>query len=206
MRIEGLVKRWHDERGFGFIEPVHGGQEIFVHIKAFRPGTRRPAIGQHVSFEVERNQDGKKRARNVEPVRSSRRAAQRRSNPAADWGTATLLTIPAFAVLYALVAFLWRVPNLVGGAYVLLSVACFAAYAVDKAAASSGRWRVSEQTLLAIGLFGGWPGGILAQQFMRHKSVKASFRAEFRVTVAVNVCAFVILSSPIVDAWSRLAP
>jgi len=205
MRIEGLVKSWNDERGFGFIEPIQGGQEIFVHVKAFRPRMGRPQIGQHVSFEVERIQNGKKRAKNVELVRSSQVAARRRSNSAADCGTATLFTIPAFAILYALVAFLWRVPHLVGSAYVVLSIVCFGLYAADKAAANSGSWRTPESTLLFVGLLGGWPGGMVAQQFLRHKSVKASFRSAFWGSVAVNVCVFVVLSSPIVNAWSRLA-
>jgi hypothetical protein len=39
MRFEGSVKSWNDERGFGFIEPLQGGQEIFLPITAFPPGT-----------------------------------------------------------------------------------------------------------------------------------------------------------------------
>ncbi len=35
MRIEGTLKKWNDERGFGFIQPTHGGQEVFVHISSF---------------------------------------------------------------------------------------------------------------------------------------------------------------------------
>jgi len=41
MRIEGVIKSWNDERGFGFIEPTQGGQEIFVHVKAFRTRAER---------------------------------------------------------------------------------------------------------------------------------------------------------------------
>lgn len=204
MRLEGLLKSWNDERGFGFIEPIQGGQEVFVHIKAFRTRTGRPLVGQHLSFEIERNQGGKKRAKNVEVVKASRVATRRRSKSAADWGTATLFTIPAFVILYFLVALLWRVPHVVGGAYVVLSIACFALYAADKAAAASGGWRTQESTLLFVGVLGGWPGGMLAQQFLRHKSIKASFRSAFWGSIAVNVCAFVVLSSPIVNAWSRL--
>ena len=35
MRIKGILRSWNDERGFGFIAPIQGGQEVFVHIKAF---------------------------------------------------------------------------------------------------------------------------------------------------------------------------
>ena len=40
MQSTGTLKSWNDDRGFGFIEPTHGGQEIFVHIKAFAAATR----------------------------------------------------------------------------------------------------------------------------------------------------------------------
>ena len=205
MRIEGLIKSWNDERGFGFIEPTQSGQDIFVHVKAFRSRTGRPQVGQYVSFEVEQNPQGKKRAKEVELVQATRTSVRNRSNPAADWGTATLLMIPAFAILYLIVAVLWRVPNTVAGAYAVLSVICFAVYSADKASATSGGWRTSENTLLVVGMFGGWPGGLIAQQFLRHKSVKTSFRTKFWGSVGINICAFVMLSSPLVNAWSRLS-
>lgn len=66
MRLEGVIKSWNDQRGFGFIEPDQGGQEIFVHIKALRAIGGRPEIGQRVTFEVELNAEGKKRATKVE--------------------------------------------------------------------------------------------------------------------------------------------
>lgn len=34
MRFDGVVCAWNDERGFGFIEPTLGGQEIFVRVSA----------------------------------------------------------------------------------------------------------------------------------------------------------------------------
>lgn len=98
----------------------------------------------------------------------------------------------------------WRVPRVVAVAYLASSLVCFVAYAADKYAARAGGWRTRESTLLLLGLVGGWPGALLAQQFMRHKSVKASFRAAFWLTVAVNVSAFVLLSSPQTGAWHRL--
>lgn len=72
-------------------------------------------------------------------------------------------------------------------AYVGNSVACFVAYAVDKRAAIRRERRTSEFTLLIFGLAGGWPGGLLAQQVLRHKTSKTSFLAWFWVTVALNL-------------------
>jgi uncharacterized membrane protein YsdA (DUF1294 family) len=70
--------------------------------------------------------------------------------------------------------------------YAVASVACFIAYALDKAAAVERRQRISERTLLLLGLFCGWPGGLLAQRLLHHKSSKTSFQLKFWVTVVLN--------------------
>lgn len=121
----------------------------------------------------------------------------RRPTRSAQWGTASYFAIPAFAVVYLVAAVLWRVPNWAESIYLAASIACALAYAWDKAAAVSGRWRVAESTLLSLGLLGGWPGAIVAQQVLRHKSSKASFRSAFWATVVLNVAGFVLLSSPL---------
>lgn len=78
------------------------------------------------------------------------------------------------------------------------SAGCFMVYAFDKSAAVAGRRRVPESTLIFLGLAGGWPGAIVAQQILRHKSSKASFRSAFWGSVGINVMAFVALISPLV--------
>ena len=203
MRIEGTIKSWNEERAFGFIEPTQGGQEIFVHLSAFPARSGRPNLHQRVSFEVGLNAEGKKRAKNVQLIKPARVVRQGR-NRAAEWGGATLFLVPAFAILYLAVAFTWKVPSVIAAAYLAVSLLCFMAYAWDKSAATSGRWRTKESTLLLLGAFGGWPGGVLAQQFLRHKSTKASFRSAFWVTVWLNIAAFVGLSSPYGGSWNWL--
>jgi uncharacterized membrane protein YsdA (DUF1294 family)/cold shock CspA family protein len=197
MRFEGVVKSWNDERGFGFIEPDQGGQEVFVHVKAFPPRAGRPQLHQRVSFEIELNHQGKKRAKNVAIAKLVRAREPRSVNSTAQRGGASLFAIPAFVLLYLVVASLWRVPHWVAVLYIAASLGCFAAYAADKAAATAGRWRVSEGTLLALGFAGGWPGAIVAQQALRHKSSKASFRARFWTSVIANVVSFVVIHSPL---------
>ena len=71
--------------------------------------------------------------------------------------------------------------------YALASVACFVLYASDKAAARSGRRRTPERTLLLAGLTCGWPGALLAQQTLRHKSRKPAFLLKFWLTVLLNL-------------------
>lgn len=60
MRFEGTVKSWNDAKGFGFLAPTQGGQDIFVHVSSLPRGTGTPRVGQVFTFEVELNRDGKK--------------------------------------------------------------------------------------------------------------------------------------------------
>lgn len=76
------------------------------------------------------------------------------------------------------------------GFYLVASALTFLVYWMDKSAAESGARRVAERNLHLLALIGGWPGAMLAQQVLRHKSVKAEFRAVFWTTVAVNVAVF----------------
>ncbi|MNP99281.1 hypothetical protein D3C85_119070 [compost metagenome] len=110
--------------------------------------------------------------------------------------SAQLTPIPVFLCVYALAWLKWSVPGLVGMAYLALSVLTFAAYAFDKAAARAGRRRISERALHLLSLAGGWPGALLGQQWLRHKSVKADFRAVFWLTVLLNIAGFVLLCTP----------
>ena len=63
--------------------------------------------------------------------------------------------------------------------YVLMSVVAFALYLIDKRRAVRGEWRISEGTLHAVELLGGWPGAWLAQRVFRHKNRKASYLGVF---------------------------
>lgn len=68
-----------------------------------------------------------------------------------------------------------------------LNLATYATYARDKSAARQGRRRTPESTLLLLGLLGGWPAALLAQQRLRHKTAKTSFQVKFWLTVVANV-------------------
>src|SRR5215213_921219 len=142
MRFQGVIKSWNDERGFGFIEPKQGGQEIFVHIKAFSRDAGRPQVSQRVSFEVQFRPQGKKRALNVELIGSAGRVVKpaRRNSPN-QRGTATLFAIPAFLVVYFAVSLLWTPPLWFGLIYVVASAVTFRVYATDKSCAQRGARR-----------------------------------------------------------------
>ncbi len=77
--------------------------------------------------------------------------------------------------------------------YSAASVACFIAYAIDKRAAVRGARRTPERRLLLIGLACGWPGGWLAQRWLRHKSSKTSFLVKFWLCAVLNIAAVAAL-------------
>jgi len=65
MQTEGTLTKWNDDRGFGFITPKDGGQNIFVHISSFPRDGRRPQVGETLFFQVRSDKEGKKKAVDV---------------------------------------------------------------------------------------------------------------------------------------------
>lgn len=198
--FEGTLSTWNDDRGFGFIEPSQGGQNIFVHIKAFPPGTGRPRVGQALTFQVEVGPDGKKRALNVQFPARARPALKPRKEAPAPWTWPRLMALPAFGALAAFVVVRWGVQPMVGLLYLGASAVSFMAYVFDKSAAVRQSRRTPEQTLHLLDVVGGWPGGLLAQQLLRHKTAKPAFVATFWGTVVVNVAAFLVWHTGLLGA------
>jgi CspA family cold shock protein len=56
----GTVKGFNTQKGYGFIQPEDGSKDVFVHISAVeRSGLGHLVEGQRVSFQLERGQQGK---------------------------------------------------------------------------------------------------------------------------------------------------
>ena len=66
----GTVKWFNSQKGYGFIQPEAGGNDVFVHISALeRSGLGSLNEGQKVKYEVERDQrSGKMSATNLQAV------------------------------------------------------------------------------------------------------------------------------------------
>lgn len=71
--------------------------------------------------------------------------------------------------------------------FIVLNQITFTAYYFDKTAAINNRQRIPESTLLALGLLGGWPAALLAQQIFRHKTRKIKFQCMFWITIIANM-------------------
>eukprot|EP00210_Caulerpa_lentillifera_P001889 g1817.t1 len=65
-RLKGTVKWFNASKGFGFITPDQGEQELFVHQSTIKAeGFRSLREGERVEFDVEKGQDGRDKAINV---------------------------------------------------------------------------------------------------------------------------------------------
>jgi CspA family cold shock protein len=63
----GTVKWFNSQKGYGFIQPEDGSKDVFVHISAVeRAGLGNLHEGQKLSFELERGQQGKTSAVNLQ--------------------------------------------------------------------------------------------------------------------------------------------
>ena len=200
MRFEGVVKNWNDDRGFGFIEPAKGGQDLFVHVKAFPSSFGRPVVGTKVTFEVEPASDGKKRAIKVHPVSAAKLGtipSNRRVNASKGWETSSIVALAFFGVSYLGLTLVWKLPLLVGAAYLGMSIICAALYWQDKVSSRHGEWRTSEGALIFMGIMCGWPGAIVAQQLLRHKTTKPSFRVMHWFSVGLNLAFLLFIGTPL---------
>lgn len=62
---KGFLKTWKDDRGFGFIKPEDGSEDIFIHISSLKGFVRRPYRGDTIYYQVEHSSDGKSKAINA---------------------------------------------------------------------------------------------------------------------------------------------
>jgi CspA family cold shock protein len=75
----GTVKWFNDAKGFGFITPDGGGEDLFAHFSAIKmQGFKTLKEGQKVSFEVTTGPKGKQ-ASNIQPPESRSLAAKGRA-------------------------------------------------------------------------------------------------------------------------------
>lgn len=65
--MQGTIKFFNAEKGFGFIVPEDGSSDMFVHISACEEGWM-PNEGDVVEYEVWSGKDGRPAASNVMPV------------------------------------------------------------------------------------------------------------------------------------------
>lgn len=205
-RQQGRVKKWQDDKGFGFIE-TEAGESVFFHVSEFK-AKRRPEVGEQVVFATGQDNQGRLQAREVQELRFVQkkmaeknqqiRQRNRKRSTQADFEAGQkkrlFLGVGFYAVLVLLAA-TDKLSWLVVGWYVALGFITYIIYAKDKAAAQNNDWRTPESTLHLLSALGGWVGAMVAQTYLRHKSQKPEFRMAYYLTVVINMAGLLFMLS-----------
>ncbi|MDG5468418.1 cold shock and DUF1294 domain-containing protein [Deltaproteobacteria bacterium IMCC39524] len=191
MTQKGKITSWNDDKGFGFITPIPGGKQVFVHIKAFKKQSRRPEINRLVTYTLSTDKQGRPCA-----ATAAMAAAQCYEKDKTNFNGLSFLLAGCFLFIVAICTLLGKIPLIVFSLYVVSSLASYLLYIKDKAAAKNDTWRTPENTLHLFSLMGGWPAALVAQQKLRHKTKKMSFRLVFWFTVMTNCIFFFLLLTP----------
>ena len=195
---QGQVKKWQDDKGFGFIE-TENGDSVFFHINEFK-ARRRPDVGEQVVFTLGQDNQGRMQAKDVQEldfvqqkmsqknkqIRQRNRKRSVQANFEAGQQKRLFLGVGFYGVLILLAA-MHKLSWLVVGWYAALGIITYITYSKDKAAAQKGHWRTPESTLHLLSALGGWVGAMVAQTYLRHKSQKPEFRMTYYLTVVINM-------------------
>ncbi|TVP14833.1 DUF1294 domain-containing protein [Shewanella sp. KCT] len=189
----GTLSQWHDDKGYGFIKPNGSGAEVFVHISSFKGHV--PQKGQALKYHLSQDKQGRPCAELI--LSKARRTSNKHSSSplGIKFALRLLLTMALFIGLF-FAALMQRLPMASLLYFAILSLITYMAYAVDKSAAQKGNWRVQESSLHLLSLLGGWPGAMLGQQHLRHKSSKRAFRVVLWLTMIINLTLLGALLSP----------
>jgi len=192
MRQLGKIAKWNDERGFGFISSSERGDSVFVHISSLPRGHRRPRLNEAVSFNLAFDSQGRPQANDVRFVAASSNAPLMSRIPRSGIAVPIAFALSFLIALAALAAAGWLELSWML-LYYAASIITYGAYSRDKTAAQNACRRTPEATLHFMSLVGGWPGALIAQVFLRHKTRKPSFLIGYWLTVIVNCVALGVI-------------
>jgi uncharacterized membrane protein YsdA (DUF1294 family)/cold shock CspA family protein len=178
----GKITKWNDDRGFGFIQNLEGGGNVFLHISALQDRHIRPRDGDIILFQATADSDGR--------VRAERAYMEKKRSQGASFVLEAylwlflLLMLPIIGSILLFLQFRNPIPLIV---YLIMSIITYLMYVRDKLQAQKQLDRIPEATLHLLEFLGGWPGGFLAQQLWRHKSSKQSYQMVFWLIVGVHL-------------------
>ena len=171
--------------------PKSGGKPVFIHISNFSREYKRPIAGLSVSYVKTTDSKGRSCAINAVPLRAEKVVGINKGKLLFS----IIISCVFFTILGTLVV-IHRLPIVILYAYLILSIVAYIMYKKDKSAAEWDEWRTPENTLHFISIIGGWPGALIAQNILRHKSRKLSFQWVYWATVMINWIALAWLFTP----------
>ena len=188
----GKLTKWKDDRGFGFIQPVDGSPEVFLHISEVKDATRRPQKNDTIYYHCVVDSDGKVRACDAFIL-----GARNKSTPVSHRAQSSDAIASSFPIVEVVLLSLLPLAGAVHFTgttrnpvplvlYPVMGLVTYALYADDKSRAKRQDWRIPEKTLHLCELIGGWLGGFIAQRMLRHKNQKESYQAIFWAIVIIH--------------------
>lgn len=192
---QGKLVDWKDERGFGFIKPGSGGKDVFLHISAFKTSSRRPQVGDLISYQLTSDKNGRIRAyqavidnlKNNSTTTNNQNRSQfkpTKTNSKLGLEVLFLSVIPLWGAFDFALKMHNPIPLCL---YPAMSYVTFLLYADDKSRAQCKQWRTPEKTLHFCELTGGWIGAFIAQRKLRHKNKKESYQIVFWLIVIIHL-------------------
>lgn len=189
-KVQGKLVSWNDEKGFGFVKVSKAVPDVFVHVSEFDNRARKPVIGDSIRFILGKDSEGRLQGSNItfKGERSKRASKPRKSSKPRKLklSFAILIACLYFAALAAAIV-IWQQTIYILVSHIAFSFLTFSSYAKDKYQAEKKRWRVKESRLHFYSLIGGWPGALVAQQMLRHKTSKLSFQSTFWLSVLLSL-------------------
>jgi uncharacterized membrane protein YsdA (DUF1294 family) len=173
----GPIIEWNADLGFGLVE--HNGERIILHVRDFAERRSRPEVGDHVSFSLGTDIQGRTCAKNARQLDGGGRITR---------GQAVLLVVlmvvPIMAVGRNSASLDLRFTL---GYMVVIQLLTYGLYWIDKrrARAAAGN-RIPENLLHLAELAGGWPAAFVAQCWLRHKRSKLSYQIFYWLIVALH--------------------
>ena len=215
MMLRGQVIKYVDERGFGFIrcEESNINQDVFFHVKDVLE-RRDLKVGARVTFKVIQGERGPV-GTNIVPYNLRDATAAGWQPRAANGGPNDVQEFDfaqaaagAVAICMSAIFFFSDVPiflKYLSG----IQIVTYFTYCEDKRRAMNGSWRIPEARLHFLALVGGTPAAFLAQEVLRHKTKKESFRRTQKQILIFQV--LLILAIPLISVaftqvdWSRIS-
>lgn len=217
---EGVIKSWKADKGFGFIQTPGEAKDIFIHIRDLRYAAHvQPQQGEAVCYKVVTDQNGRIRAYDafikgqdfsrLHRTKSFKKSQLKAENNRRDsrLGMLPIGLIAAIPFIFSALLIKQQQNVIPFFVYLVMSLATFLVYAVDKTKAQKKAWRISESTLHLFELLGGWPGALISQHLIRHKNRKTSFQVTFWAIAVIHTAfwlyALFINSASIESVLSR---
>ena len=180
MKIEGVIVKFDESRGFGFIRSKDFSRDVFVHVRNI-PDGQTLDLGQKVTFDTTKTRKGLL-AINVIP-------GKKPISPQAVFGIFGILGtgLMTFWGYYVGLHIVWSY-------FLAINLVTFFFYGYDKNFSKTTYFRVPESILHGLGMCGGAPGGLMGQMLLRHKTMKTSFQIVYWVIVIVQMIVLSLFS------------